>query len=190
MQFWFREMFGWFITIIIKNPIFVTRHYSIKKPIIGVSKKDHRVHLKSRSFWFPFISCSTHWSSLFTLPICSDGQMRRSTTDTKYFKHFFDSLTWDLSTIPFKCSLSCHCHGRPLPFLSPWLLLLLLNFWNHLRSARSLVDSSPWVHLVFAAILKTLLPSMKSCRKIKLSSSFFHVRYQGRLFVKIVFRKK
>ncbi|KAF2350666.1 hypothetical protein FHG87_018577 [Trinorchestia longiramus] len=85
--------------------------------------------------------------------------------DTKCLRHFSNTLT------ACNCSFS-RLPKRPLPSSSLRLSSPLRNFPNHLRTVRSLVDSSPHARLILAEASEALCPSLNSCNISRRRSCF------------------
>ena len=135
-KLWFWKMFGWLIAIkpltwlspiFIKDPLFVTGDYSVKKWIINVSQK------RASNTFQNVELVDFHWVHVELLHLANLLQMIRHSwnADTKFLRHFPATLPWVCSMTALKSSLS-RMDGRPLPSSSWRLSLPLRNFWNHL----------------------------------------------------------
>ncbi|KAF2364551.1 hypothetical protein FHG87_004692 [Trinorchestia longiramus] len=97
--------------------------------------------------------------------------------NTKCLRHFSNTLTWIL--LNNRMQLLARLPKRPLPSSSLKLSSPLRNYQNHLRTVRSLVDSSPHARLIFAEALKALCPSLNSCNISRRRSCFVMFIMEG-----------
>ena len=87
---------------------------------------------------------------------------------------------WDISLILLRIScwitawncLLSRLHAHSLPFSSSKLSSELRNFWNHLRTVRSHMDSSPHDVLILVEVMEALCPNLNSYSIRRRRSSF------------------
>ncbi|KAF2358592.1 hypothetical protein FHG87_010650 [Trinorchestia longiramus] len=98
--------------------------------------------------------------------------------DTKCLIHFSNTLMWILLNNRMQFSFS-RLPKRPLPSSSSRLSSPLRNFPNHLRTVRSLEDSSPHARLILAEASEALCPSLNSCNISRRRSCFVMFIMEG-----------
>ena len=119
-------------------------------------------HLPRRSFMFIELM-RDRFFELFDLSHLLQMVRHGWNADTKLRWHFPHTLSWVL------------LDNRSQMFEA----LFPQNFWNHLRTALSLVVLSPYASLMFAVVWAALLPSLNSCKKSNHKSSFFILKMHG-----------
>ncbi|KAF2367954.1 hypothetical protein FHG87_001293 [Trinorchestia longiramus] len=98
--------------------------------------------------------------------------------DTKCLKHFSNTLTWILLNNRMQLLIS-RLPKRPLPSSSLRLASPLRDFPKHLRTVRSLVDSSLDARLILAEASEALCPSLNSCNISRRRSCFVMFIMEG-----------
>ncbi|KAF2353413.1 hypothetical protein FHG87_015832 [Trinorchestia longiramus] len=105
--------------------------------------------------------------------------------DTKCLRHLSNTLTGILLNnrtqllVLDTTQTSSTLPKRPLPSSSLRLSSPLRNFLNHLRTVRSLVDSSPHAQLILAEASEALCPSLNSCNISRRRSCFVMFIMEG-----------
>ncbi|KAF2357939.1 hypothetical protein FHG87_011304 [Trinorchestia longiramus] len=97
--------------------------------------------------------------------------------DTKCLRHFSNTLTWILFI--FIETHHSRLPKRPLPSSFLRLSSPFRNFPNHLRTVRSLVDSSHYARLILAEASEALCPSLNSCNISRRRSCFVMFIMEG-----------
>ncbi|KAF2350783.1 hypothetical protein FHG87_018461 [Trinorchestia longiramus] len=107
----------------------------------------------------PFIELFHHSNYLQMARDCCNA-------DTKCLRHFSNTLTWIWLNIRMQLLVLETTQTSSTLFIIP-PSSPLRNFPNHLRTVRSLVDSSPHARLILAEASEALYPSLNSCNIIR-----------------------
>ncbi|KAF2360321.1 hypothetical protein FHG87_008926 [Trinorchestia longiramus] len=112
--------------------------------------------------------------------LSNDLQMARDccNADTKCLRHFSNTLTWILLNNRMQL-LILETTQTSSTSLFLRLSSPLRNFPNHLRTVRSLVDSSPHARLILAEASEALCPSLNSCNISRRKSCFVMFIMEG-----------